>query len=48
MVDEGIKHASECYHLGTSKIKNKNVERALESEVANYVVQEAQKKQQKT
>ena len=32
------------YHLATSKIKNKNVKRALESEVATYVVQEAQKK----
>ena len=32
------------YHLGTSKIRNKNVRKALESEVANYVVQEAQKK----
>ena len=47
-MDEGIKHFPECCRLGTSKIKNKNVERALESEVANYVVQEAQKKQQKT
>ena len=41
LVDEGIKHASELYHLETSKIKNKNVKRALESEVATYVVQEA-------
>ena len=43
LVDEGIKHAPELYRLGTSKIKNKNVKRALESEVTNYVVQEAQK-----
>ena len=48
LVDEGIKHAPELYRVGTSKIKNKNVKRALESEVANYIVQEAQKKQQKT
>ena len=37
-------HAPELYRLGISKIKNKNVRKALESEVANYVVQEAQKK----
>ena len=44
MVDEWIKHAPELYSLGTSKIKNKNVKRAPQSEVANYIVQEAQKK----
>ena len=44
MVDEWIKHAPELYSLEASKIKNKNVKRALQSEVVNYVVQEAQKK----
>ena len=44
LVDKGIKHAPELYRLGTSKIKIKNIKRALESEVANYVVQEALKK----
>ena len=44
MVDEWIKHAPEWYSLEASKIKNKDVKRALQSEVANYVVQEAQKK----
>ena len=39
-----MKHAAELYRLGTSKIKNQNVKKALESDVANYVVQEAQKK----
>ena len=44
LADKGIKHAPELYRLGKSKIKNKNVRKALESEVANYVVHEAQKK----
>ena len=44
LVDEGIKHAPELYRLGRSKISNKNVKRALESEVTNYIVKEAQKK----
>ena len=43
LVDEGIKHTPELYCLETSKI-NKNIKKALESEVANYVVKEAQKK----
>ena len=34
----------ELYHLETFKIKNKNVKSAQESEVATYIVQEAQKK----
>ena len=44
LIDEGIKHDPELYRLGTSKMRNKNVKTALESEVANYVVKEAQKK----
>ena len=44
LVNEGIKLAPELYRLGTSKIRNKNMKKALESEVANYVVKEAQKK----
>ena len=48
LVEERIKHAPEFYHLRSSKIKNKNVRKTLESEVAKCVVQEAQKKQQKT
>ena len=45
LVNKRIKHAPELYRLGTSKIKNKNVKRALESEVSNYMVKEAQKKE---
>ena len=48
LVDEGIKQTPELCHLETFKISNKNVKRALESEVANYIVKEAQKKQEKT
>ena len=44
-MNKRIKHAPELYRLGTSKIKNKNVKRALESEVSNYMVKEAQKKE---
>ena len=42
MIDEEIKHAPEPYRLGTSKIRNKNVRRVLNSDVAN--VQKTQKK----
>ena len=45
LVNKRIKHAPELYRLGTSKIKNKNVKRALESEVSNYMVKEAKKKE---
>ena len=41
MVDKGIRYAQELYRLGTSEKKSKNVKRPLESEVANYIVQEA-------
>lgn len=44
MIDEDIKHAPELYKLGTSKIENKNVKRALNSDVANYIVTETLKK----
>ena len=44
MIEEGIKHAPEVYKIGTSKVKNQNLEKALESDVANYIVWEARKK----
>ena len=44
MIDEGIKHAPELYKFGTSKIKNKNMKRALNSDVANYIITETPKK----
>ena len=47
LIDEGIKHAPDLYRFGTSKIKNENVRKALESDVANYIVQETQNKTKK-
>ena len=44
LVDEEIKHAQELYRLVTSKIKNQSVKRELESNVANYIAEEAKKK----
>ena len=41
---EGIKHATELYKSGTSKITSKNVRKVLDSDVANYIVEETQKK----
>ena len=47
LIDEGTKHAPDLYRFGTSKIKNENVRKALESDVANYTVEETQKKAKK-
>ena len=47
LIDEGIKHAPELYKIDTSKIKNKNLKKSLESDVANYIVEETQKKPKK-
>ena len=44
LIDEGIKCAPELYRLGTSKIRNKNVRNALNSDSANYIVEETQEK----
>ena len=47
LIDEGIKHAPELYKIGTSKIKNKNLKKALEFDVPNYIVEETCKKANK-
>ena len=47
LINEGIKHAPELYKIGTSKIKNNNLKKALESDFANYVVEETHKKEKK-
>ena len=44
LIDEVIKHAPELYEIDTSKIKNKNLKKSLESDVANYIVEKTQKK----
>ena len=43
-IDEGIKHAPDLYKYGTSKIRNKKVQMALNSNILNYIVTEAQDK----
>ena len=42
VIDERIKHAPELYKLGTKKIKNKSLKKALKSDIANYAVNQAQ------
>ena len=44
LIDEVIKHAPDLYKFGTSKIRNKKLKEALESDAANYIIQETQKK----
>ena len=44
IVDEGIKYAPDLYKYGTSKIKNNKIRQALNSDIANYMVEEAQNK----
>ena len=46
-IDKVIKHTPELYKIGTSKIKYKNLKKALESDVANYIVEETCKKAKK-
>ena len=42
IIDEGIKHAPDLYKYGTSKMRNKKVQKALNSDIANYIVTETQ------
>ena len=44
IIDEGIKHAPDLYKYGTSKMRNKKVQKALNSDIANYIVTETQNK----
>ena len=44
LIDEGIKQVPNLYRYGTSKIKNKNIQQSLNSDIANYVVEETQNK----
>ena len=44
LTDEAIKYAPELYRLGTSKIKDRRVREAMESDVTIYIVKETQKK----
>ena len=38
LIDERIKDAPELYKIGTFKIKNRNLKKALESDAGNYIV----------
>ena len=42
LINEGIKQIPNIYKYGISKIKNKNVQRALNSDLAIIVVDETQ------
>ena len=44
LINKGINSISSVSKYGVSKIKNKNVQQALNSDIANYVVDEAQNK----
>ena len=44
IIDEGKKQLPNLFRYRISKIKNKNVQRALNSDIANYFVEETQNK----
>ena len=46
LVDKRVESLPDIVKFGASKIKNKNIQRALDSDIANYVVEEAQNRAQ--
>ena len=46
LIYKGIESLPDTVKFGASKIKNKNIQRALDSDIANYVVEEAQNRAQ--
>ena len=42
IIEKGIENIPNIFKYGVSKIKNKNVQRALEFDIADYVAEEAQ------
>ena len=48
IINKGIDNIPNMFKCGVTKIKNKNVKRALNSDIANIVVDEAQNKVRKT
>ena len=42
IIDKGIENIPNIFKYGISKIKNINVQRALESDITDYIVEEAQ------
>ena len=45
-IDKGIESLPDIVKFGALKIKNKNIQQALDSDIAKYVVEEAQNKAQ--
>lgn len=43
-INKGIDNIPAIFKFGESKIKNKNIQKALQSEIADMVVEEAQNK----
>ena len=46
LIKKGIENIPNVFKYEVSKVKNKNIQRALNSDIANYVVEEAQNKVQ--
>ena len=46
LIDKGIESLPDIVKFGASKIKKKSIQRALDSDIANYVIEEAQKRAQ--
>ena len=44
IIDKGIENIPNLFRYGASKIKSKNVQRAFNSNIVNYVVEETQNK----
>ena len=42
LIDKGIENISNIFKYGLSKIKNKNFQRAFNSDIADYVVEKTQ------
>ena len=47
IINKGIDNILNIFRFGRSKVKNKNIKKALESEIADLVVSEAQNKVRK-
>ena len=48
LIDKEIENIPNLVRYGSSKIKNKNVQQALNTDIADYVIQEAQDKAKNT
>ena len=47
IINKGMDNIPNIFRFGRSKVKNKNIKKALESEIADLVVSEAQNKVRK-